>query len=222
MTATNRHSFENTGLRERYQEVGFGGRVGFGERPALLVIDMARAWTDPTCPIGADLGDVLTECVRVVAWARAADIPIFFTVMAYDPGLPEVGANIRAKNANMDWLVRGSEWVDLAPELERRPHEPLIEKQRGSAFFGTTLLSQLISKQVDTAIVVGCSTSGCIRATATDAHDQNLRVIVPRDAVGDRSASAHEANLFDIDSRYGDVVSMDEVERYLGRPRPTP
>jgi nicotinamidase-related amidase len=215
MTTTRSHSFEDQALRQQYAQVGFGGRVGFGVRPALLVIDMARAWTDPTCPIGADLGDVLAHCVRAVDWARAADIPVFFTVMAYDPGLPEVGANIRAKNANMDWLVRGSPWVELAPELQRRPSEPLIEKQRGSAFFGTTLLSQLISKGIDTAIVVGCSTSGCIRATATDAHDQNLRVIVPREAVGDRSASAHEANLFDIDSRYGDVVSMETLQAYL-------
>lgn len=183
---------------------------------------MARAWLDPASPIGSStLDGVLENIVRLLDVARRASIPIFFTTMAYDEKMSEVGQNVKVKTPHLTWLVRGSEWVQLSPELQRRPHEPFIEKQRASAFFGTTLLSQLVARQIDTTLIVGCSTSGCIRATATDAHDQNFRVIVPQEAVGDRSASAHVANLFDIDARYGDVVQLDavihEFEKLAGR-----
>jgi nicotinamidase-related amidase len=206
------HDMSNEQLRRQYADAGFAGRVGFGERPAVLVIDMARAWLDPSSPIGSSrLDGVLQQVVAVLKVARRAGIPIFFTTMAFDDEIHEVGQNVKAKTPHLSWLVRGSEWVQLSPELERRNDEPFIEKQRGSAFFGTTLLSQLVARRIDTTVIVGCSTSGCIRATATDAHDQNFRVIVPEEAVGDRSDSAHIANLFDIDARYGDVVSMSAV-----------
>jgi len=112
-------------------------------------------------------------------------------------------------------VVRGSEWVQLEPALERRSDEPLIEKQRASAFFGTSLLSQLVARGVDTTIIAGCSTSGCIRATAEGCFDNGFRAVVVREAVGDRSLSAHEANLFDIDARYADVVSLEQALDYL-------
>ena len=108
-------------------------------------------------------------------------------------------------------MLRGSERVQLAPALARQPNEPLIEKPRASAFFGTNLLAMLLSARVDTVIVTGCSTSGCIRATCESAHNYNFHVIVPAEAVGDRSASAHQANLFDIDARYGDAVPLKQV-----------
>lgn len=220
------HRIGNERLLDQYEHAGFVGRVGFGRRPAVLVIDMGRAWLDPTCPIGSDLSAVLGNIVRLLDVARSTDIPVFFTTMAYDPEMAEVGRNVMAKVPHVSWLVRGSEWVELSPALGRRPNEPLIEKQRGSAFFGTTLMSQLTARDIDTTVIVGCSTSGCIRATATDAHDENFRVIVPAEAVGDRSASAHAANLFDIDARYGDVMPLDaviaELKQYVHGERTAP
>ena len=209
------HSLENRELGSHYREIGFSGRVGFGERPALLVIDLARAWTDPNCPLGSELSEVVANTKAVLDQARRAGIPVFFTYMAYDKDLNEAGPTLRAKLPVTKWLVRGSEWVELEPSLERRPDEPVIEKQRASAFFGTTLLSQLVAKGVDTTIITGCSTSGCIRATAEACFDNGFRAIVVKEAVGDRSPSAHEANLFDIDARYGDVVSLEQALDYL-------
>ncbi len=215
------HSLRNPELREQYQRAGFGGRVGWGERPALLVIDMARNWTDPGEQMGSDLAAVLRSIVDLLAAARARTIPIFFTTIAFDPALKELGNVVRRKVPQGERLIRGHERVQLVPELDRREDEPLIEKPRGSAFFGTNLLSMLIDEKVDTTIVTGCSTSGCIRATCTDAHDRNFHVIVPAEAVGDRSRTAHEANLFDVHARYGDVLPLREVLEQLANLRGT-
>jgi maleamate amidohydrolase len=206
------HSLANPGLQEYYDTIGFSGRVGFGSRPALAVIDLAIAWTDPDSLMGTDrLEPVVANTLVLLAVARRAGIPVFFTVMAYDSEMAEVGKNVLAKTRHLSMLVRGSKWTELHPDLNRQPGEPLIVKPRASAFFATTFLSQLIARDVDTLVITGCSTSGCIRATAEGAFDHNFRTIVVREAVGDRSESAHRANLFDIDARYADVVSMDEA-----------
>jgi maleamate amidohydrolase len=208
------HSLSNRVLREQYDAAGFGGRVGWGNRPALLVIDMAGAWTNPDEQLGSDLSGVMTAILELLPVARRRAIPIYFTTMAY--GAPEeAGDVVCRKLPHTRKMLRGSERVQLAPQLDRQPHEPLIEKPRASAFFGTNLLPMLIAAQVDTVIVTGCSTSGCIRGTCESAHNYNYHVIVPAEAVGDRSASAHEANLFDIDARYADVVPLQEVLAHL-------
>ena len=213
------HSLANQALREQYLAAGFAGRVGWGQRPAILVIDMAGAWTTPSEQIGSDLGAVVAQIKRILDVARErADIPIFFTTMAYDAELKEIGEVVRRKTPHAELMVRGSERVQLIPELQRRPEEPLIEKPRASAFFGTNLLSMLISERVDTTVILGCSTSGCIRATAESAFNDNFHVIVPAEAVGDRSWSAHEAALFDIDARLGDVMPVDNVLAHLREP----
>lgn len=204
------HSLTNRALREQYDAAGFGGRVGWGSRPALLVIDMAGAWTTPGERLGSDLGGVMTAILELLPIARRQAMPIYFTTMAYGSA-EEAGDVVCLKLPHTREMMRGSARVQLAPELERQPHEPLIEKPRASAFFGTNLLPMLVAAQVDTVIVTGCSTSGCIRGTCESAHNYNFHVIVPREAVGDRSVSAHEANLFDIDARYADVVSLQQV-----------
>src|SRR5438270_8086613 len=209
------HSLGNQSLSGFYRDRGFAGRVAFGERPALLVLVLARAWTDPASPLGSDLGAVVDNTVTVLHRAREAGIPIYFTTMAYDAEFQEAPPTLRTKLPSTARLVRGSEWVQLEPKLDRHPDEPLVEKQRASAFFGTSLLSQLVARNVDTVLITGCSTSGCIRATAESCFDNGFRTSVVRDAVGDRSPSAHEANLFDIDARYADVVSLDEALDYL-------
>jgi maleamate amidohydrolase len=135
--------------------------------------------------------------------------------MAYDPAMREVGKIVRLKTPHSELMIRGSDRVRLIPELERRADEVLLEKPRASAFFETNLLAMLMSDGVDTIVVVGCSTSGCIRATAEDGFNRNFHVIVPAEAVGDRSWSAHEGSLFDIDARLGDVMDLKEVVGHL-------
>ncbi|MBV9894143.1 MAG: isochorismatase family protein [Chloroflexi bacterium] len=202
--------------QEQYARAGFAGRVGWGERPALLVIDMARAWVDPTERLGSDLSGVLRSIQAILSVARDVRLPIFFTTMAYDSPL-EIGSVVARKLGHLEEMKRGSDRVSLVPELGRLPHEPLIEKPRASAFFGTHLLDMLISERVDTVIVTGCSTSGCIRGTCESAFNYNYHVLVPREAVGDRNPEAHAANLFDIDARYADVISVAETLEHLRR-----
>jgi len=209
------HSLDNAELRAFYEAAGFRGRVGWGERPAVLVIDMAGAWTNPSEQIGADLSGVEARIVEILAEARPRGLPIIFTTMAWDPSLSEVGEVVRRKTPHCEKLLVGSDQVKLRDSLQRRPNEPLVVKPRASAFFGTNVLGMLVSAKADTTIVVGCSTSGCIRATAESAFNYGFHVIVPEEAVGDRSASAHKANLFDIDARYGDVMPVSDVLAHL-------
>jgi nicotinamidase-related amidase len=205
------HSLENTDLGAFYESAGFRGRVGWGERPAILVIDMAGAWTDPGEQIGTDLSRVEDSIVDLLAEGRRAGIPIIFTTMSWDPSLSEIGEVVKRKTTHSVKMLHGSDRVALRSSMDRQPHEPLVVKPRASAFFGTYVDAMLISEKVDTVIIVGCSTSGCIRATAESAFNRGFHVIVPAEAVGDRSESAHEANLFDIDARYGDVEPVSEV-----------
>lgn len=206
------HSLDNPALTAQYTAAGFSGRVGWGERAAVLVIDMAGAWTRTDETIGSDLGAVTASIQEVLAAARARDdVPVIFTTMAYDRSGSDLPLVTRLKTPHSVEMVRGSERTALIPEMGRLPHEALIEKPRASAFLHTNLLSVLVSQRIDTVIIVGCSTSGCIRSTAESALDLGFRAIVPAEAVGDRSASAHVANLFDIDARYADVVPVAEV-----------
>lgn len=209
------HSLDNAELIELYRNAGFGGRVGWGRKAAVLVIDMAGNWTEPDAMIGSDLTQVTPEIKKVVDAARANEAPIFFTTMAYDPTYSDVTTVSRLKTPHAEKMIRGQDTTQVIPELDRRHTEPLIEKPRASAFRNTNLLSVLVDQGVDTVVVVGCSTSGCIRATCESALDLGFHALVPREAVGDRSVSAHAANLFDIDQRYADVITVDETVRHL-------
>lgn len=212
-------NLERTGMAddevEFYRSRGFGGRVGFGDQPAIVVIDFARAWLDETSPLGADLHQEVAQTRRLLDVARTRTVPVFFTTTAFEPDLRDRGSVINKKRPGRGFLAKGSEWVDVSPDLNMQGDEVLIVKQRASAFFGTTLLSQLMAHRVDTVILTGCSTSGCVRETASAAHDQNLHVIVVEEAVGDRSRRSHENSLFDIDRSLGDVVGINAVIQYL-------
>jgi nicotinamidase-related amidase len=206
-------------LRERYVARGWAGRVGFGDRPALIVIDLAQYWTRPEQQIGADLEPVIQGCLRMLAAARAAQIPVFFTTYAFDPADPP-----SPQNRKLVMKVKpGDERVfDLDPRLERRATEKVVRKRYASAFKGTNLHEMLASLGVDTLIVTGISTSHCVYATCRDATD-SFRVIVPREAVGERCELFHEVNLLDIDIDLGDVMPEGEVIAYLQqvrRPQP--
>ncbi|MDH2091619.1 isochorismatase family protein [Rhizobium pusense] len=207
--------YENA--REFYVSRGFGGRVGFGKRPAVVVIDMAKSWLDETSPLGSRrLESVMAFTVALLATARDNDHPVFFTTMSYSDFdvAGALGRKLTHASAGRS-LSEGSGLSELDPRLERRPSEPLIIKPRASAFWGTAFDAHLMSLSVDTLIITGCSTSGCVRATAESAHNLNLHPIVVQEAVGDRSAEAHQANLTDIDLRYGDVTSLKDVISYL-------
>lgn len=197
-----------------YRSRGLAGRVGFGSRPAVLVVDLMRGFTDPASPLGSDLEAEVEATVRLLGAARERGLPVLFTVTSYDRRLTEAGLFPRKVPA-LETLRRGSAWVDLDPRLGARPTEVVVEKKYASAFFGTSLASTLNSLRVDTLLVAGATTSGCIRATVVDALQHGFRAIVPPECVGDRAPEAHRANLLDIDGKYGDVVPLAECLGYL-------
>jgi maleamate amidohydrolase len=194
---------------------GFHGRAGFGLRPALLVIDVNVGFTDPESPLACDLKGVVVAIQRLLGEARAAGLPVVYTTVSYDEGDRLAAAAFIDKIPALLTLEAGSRWVEIDPRIAPLPDEPVLNKLFASAFFGTPLSSLLTAAGCDGVIVTGASTSGCVRATVVDALQHGYRPIVPREAVGDRNPAAHEANLYDIDAKYGDVVSVDEVVTHL-------
>jgi len=197
-----------------YREKGLAAEVGFGDRPAVVVVDMIRGFTDPSSPLGSDLDDEVAATRRLLDAARDVGAPVFFTTTAYGPDCRDAGYFVR-KVPSLRILQIGSEAVTLDPRLGRREDETVVEKKYASAFFGTALASSLRALGVDTVILAGCTTSGCIRASAVDAIQHGFRPIVPRQCVGDRAPEPHRANLLDIHGKYGDVVELDEVLKRL-------
>ncbi len=201
-------------LRERYRRRGWGGRVGFGDRPAVVVIDLARFWLDERQQIGSRLDAVVDATCRVLRAARAASVPVFFTTFDHDPAHP---ASPHDKKLALKIAPDAGGLFELDPRLERRATEKIIRKRFASAFKGTNLHEMLTGLGVDTLVVTGVSTSHCVYATCRDATD-SFRVIVPREAVGERCELMHEVFLLDIDTDLGDVVPVDDVVAQLDRP----
>ncbi len=198
-----------------FKERGFGLKIGYGERPALVVIDLAQGFTNPDLPLGADLSSQLAETRRLLDAARSAGIPVYYTTVAYEEqDLRDAGIWAK-KMAGIMTMRAGMAEVEVDSSLGRLPGEPLIVKKYASAFFGTDLLSRLNSLRIDTLLLVGCTTSGCVRATAVDAVQNGLRPMVVEEAVGDRSQAAHEQSLFDLNAKYADVVGVEDVLGYL-------
>ncbi|WP_426246476.1 isochorismatase family protein [Nocardioides sp. LHG3406-4] len=197
-------------LREQYAATGLGGRMGFGARPAIVVVDLIKGFTSATSPFGSDLDAQVHATNQLLALARERDIPVIFSTIVYDPSLRDAGLWVRKITSNK-WLVEDSEWIELDPRLDRRPGETVVVKKYASCFFGTDLVSQLQALAVDTVVITGCTTSGCVRATAVDACSSGLHTIVVEEAVGDRARLPHLAALFDIDAKYGDVLPLAEA-----------
>jgi nicotinamidase-related amidase len=195
---------------------GFHGRAGFGRKPALVVVDVNRGFTDPASPLVGDLDECVAAIAQLLEAFRLAALPVVFTTVCYDDFGRKAAAVFIEKVPALLVLEPGSEWVEIDPRIAPAEGEPVLSKYFASAFFGTTLASQLASAGCDTVVVAGASTSGCVRATALDALQHGYRVVVPREAVGDRNPAAHEANLYDIDTKYGDVVSLEETLAYVG------
>jgi maleamate amidohydrolase len=191
------------------RHAGFHGTVGLGRRPALIVIDVNRGFTDPASPLVCDLDGVVAAIRRVLDVARGAGIPVVFTTVSYDEGGKQTAAAFIDKIPALLTLEAGTRSVEIDPRIAPRDDEPVLNKLFASAFFGTALSSFLTANGCDSLIVTGASTSGCVRATVVDAIQHGYRPIVPREAVGDRNPDAHAANLYDIETKYGDVVSVD-------------
>jgi maleamate amidohydrolase len=201
-------------LRQEFRDKGIGSRVGFGRRPALLAVDFITGFTDLRSPLAGDLDAQLAATVRLLEPARAAGIPVIFSTVSYDAELQEAGIWVRKIPATK-WLVEGSQWVEVDKRLDQRPNETTLVKKYASCFFGTDLAARLVSRRVDTLIITGCTTSGCVRATAVDACSYGFHTVVVEEAVGDRAELPHAASLFDIDAKYGDVVGLEETLTYL-------
>ncbi|GAB2983680.1 isochorismatase family protein [Amycolatopsis acidiphila] len=198
-----------------YDQAGFGRRVPRGARPAVIVVDFSYGFTDRAYPTGADMTGPVLATARLLGRARELGLPVVFTTIAYDPGQVGTLAWLR-KATGMAALTLGSRLVEIDGRLAPRPEEHLVVKTGASAFFGTALAAYLTSAGADTVVVTGATTSGCVRATVVDAVQYGYPVLVPRDCVADRAPGPHEANLFDMDQKYGDVVDLDDVLSYLG------
>jgi len=176
----------------------------------LVVIDMARAFNDPTHPIGANQDSAVDALCELLVATRALEIRTYFFTTAFHDDLHDAGGWIR-KVPVVGTLRLGTPEVEIDDRLQRREDEPLVVKKASSCFFGTPFDTWLWSEGIDTLIVTGCSTSGCIRATCLDASSHGFRVIVPAECVSDRSQDVHLANLFDIDAKYADVMPVTDV-----------
>lgn len=200
---------------EFFRQRGFGLRIGFGKRPALLVIDMINAFTDPTMMLGADLDGPIEATRQMLQVAHDNGVPVIFSTVSYsEPGQKDAGIwALKQKGAIT--LVTGSHGVQIDDRLQFGPSDSLLVKKYASCFFGTDLVPRLLARGIDTLIIAGCTTSGCVRATAVDACQTGFRPMIVREAVGDRSETAHVQSLFDLDAKYGDVVTLNDTLRYL-------
>ena len=201
-------------LASNYKGV-FDGRLGFGKRPALLIVDFINAYVTEGAPLFApDVVTAVDETIPLLSLAREKQIPVLYTKVLYNKNFRDGGIFIQ-KVPVLKTMIEGEPLAEIVPQLTPIESDIIIVKQYASAFFGTSLAATLTSLGVDTILLTGCSTSGCIRASAVDGMQYGFRVIVPRECVADRHPGPHEANLFDINSKYGDVVSKGEVVEYL-------
>ena len=230
MTADPRGSVEHTAsstgralnktVENDYAAAGFRGRLGWGERPALVVVDVCMAYLDPSSPLYAGVEDAVASCARLVDAARAGGTPVIFTRVEYEPGGADGGLFYRKVPA-LASFDRGNALAEWPPAPRPLPGEVVVTKQYASAFFGTSLAPTLHASGVDTAVVCGLSTSGCVRASALDALQHGFRPMVVGEACGDRADGPHDAALFDLESKYADVVSESDAIDHLSTGWPT-
>ena len=196
--------------REIYSRSGIGSRVGVGDRPAVLVVDLQYGFTDPAAPLGGNLDEVIDATQSLLTVARRNAFPVAFTAVAFHETQLESTTWLR-KMPGLRSLITGTRMCEIDGRVEPIADEPVFEKQAASAFFGTSLVSYLVGAGVDTVVVSGCVTSGCVRASVVDAISWGFRTIVPEECVGDRAPGPHAWNLFDMDSKYGDVEPLEDV-----------
>jgi len=197
-----------------YARAGFGHPVVRGQRPALLVVDMTRGFTEPRFPTGTDLTDEVRRTASLARAFRQRGRPVFLTLIAFQPHLRDAGAWLE-KFPGARGLVEGTPAVELDPRLEVADDDVIVVKKGASAFFGTSIAALLAAHAVDTVVVCGATTSGCVRASVVDSVQYGFRTLVVRDCVGDRARAPHEANLFDMGAKYADLVDSGEALDYV-------
>ena len=203
-----------------YERQGFGNQSGFGKQPALLIVDFVNAFANPDEFGGGNIGEAITKTKVLLTKSRLAEIPIAFTRVIYAEDGSDAGVFcLKAPGLlKLTEVSHGSQVVDdLAPGIG----EYIVRKTQPSAFFGTSLASWLHARLVDTLLVTGCTTSGCIRASVVDAMSYNFRTVVVTDCVGDRAIAPHDANLFDMEQKYADLMTSEEVISKLSQPMTT-
>ncbi len=194
----------------------FDTALGYGERPAVIVVDFVRAYTTPGAPFfGQGVVDAVTHSMPLLDAARDARIPVIYTQVVYHPSGADGGLFFRKVPA-LKLFVKGGPLGEIDPRIPMQPDDILVTKQYPSCFFGTSLGTTLKTLEVDTVVLIGCSTSGCVRATAVDGIQYGYKVIVPRECVGDRHDAPHDAALFDINAKYGDVLPASQVIGWFG------
>jgi len=198
-----------------YRRIGMNERIGYGERPAVLVIDMCRGITERGHTLSIDMDHALAPLNEILDVARRRNVPVIYTTVAYTPPHLADGGTFVRKIPLLREFVEGSPLTEIDPRCAPARGDILLTKKFPSGFYGTNLQSILTSLGVDTTIVTGNSTSGCVRATVCDAVSGGFRVIVPRECVADRAPLSHSVNLFDMDSKYADVVAAADVVKYL-------
>lgn len=188
---------------------------GLGSKPALIVVDVVRGFTDPSCPLGSEADEVVDANVRLMNAFHDANLPVVLTTVIYRDD--QQAFVFRARIPALNLLTPESEWVLFDSRLPVAPSDLQLEKRHASSFHGTELDEWLRDQNVDSVVVTGLTTSGCVRATAVDGLQNNYRVVVPREACGDRDERAHEANLYDLNAKYADVLSLDDTLALLPR-----
>lgn len=202
-------------LEKNYRRA-YGNRIGFGERPALILIDFVEAYFDPACELYADVDETLASAIRIRDKAREQGIPVIYTNVVYQAeGLD--GGRFFQKAKPLRNFLAGNPMGAWPKGLEVADNELVVSKQYPSAFFGTSLAATLATWGTDTLIHTGLTTSGCVRATCVDCCSHGFIPIVAREAVGDRHEAPHEANLFDMDAKYADVVSEQDIIEYFDK-----
>lgn len=202
-------------LLENYRRA-YNTKVGFGERPALIMIDFCQGYFAPDCDLYSGVEDALASALRVREAARAAKIPVILTGVSYHPSTID-GGRFFEKAAPLRYFIEGNPMGAFAEGLTPEEDELVITKQYPSAFFGTSLASTLTAMGIDSVLLTGLTTSGCVRASCVDAMSHGFRTAVVADACGDRHDAPHEANLFDMNAKYADVVSEQETIDFLQR-----
>jgi maleamate amidohydrolase len=202
-------------LEADYKAAGFGKSLGFGSRPALLLIDWCRAYLEPSSPLYAGVEPALDATLPLVAAARSAGIPLVFTRVEY--ATPADGGLFRRKIAALSCFDRGNPLADFPATLQPAPGDIVVTKQYPSAFFGTPLAATLAGLRVDSLLLSGVTTSGCVRASAVDALCHGFAPLIVTDCVGDRSPQVHAANLFDLAAKTADLVASADAIGWLSK-----
>ncbi len=200
----------------KYRNAGFGRLVPRGKVPAILVVDFSYGFTDTQYPTAADMTSQIEATRRLTDAARDKGFPVIYTTIAFQPWERDTLAWLK-KAEGMKALMAGTRLVEIDQRTGIKQADPVIVKHGASAFFGTNLAALLTSARVDTLVVTGATTSGCVRASAVDAVQSGFNVLVPHNCAADRAQGPHEASLYDMHQKYADVTDAEEILDWLDK-----